>query len=148
MEYKAGTVRSALSTSCHFPCGGAGADKDCVNMPQACCEVSCLCAFQCHEASMPAVCSCSVAVTQRIVTGSSNALQEVIVTADYAAKGTATLIACSYAKIADDLKPGSQILCADGSLVLRVEECKPAEKCVRCIAVNTATIGCVLPLLC
>ena len=62
-------------------------------------------------------------------------------TADYEAKGNEHLITCSYAKIAEDLKPGSQILCADGSLVLRVEECKPEERCVRCIAVNTASIG-------
>lgn len=66
---------------------------------------------------------------------------EVIVSADYEKKGNANLIACSYKKIAEDLKPGLQILCADGSLVLEVIECVPAEKYVRARAVNTATLG-------
>ena len=71
-------------------------------------------------------------------------MQEVTVTADYDAKGNKGLIACSYPKIAEDLKPGNEIRCADGSLVLRVEECLPDKKCVRCKAVNTATIGCAV----
>ena len=68
-------------------------------------------------------------------------VQEVYVTADYEKKGNKNLIACSYAKIAEDLKPGSQILCADGSLVLSVVECYPEKKLVKCKAVNTAAIG-------
>lgn len=74
-------------------------------------------------------------------------LQEVIVTADYETKGNKSLIACSYAKIAEDLKPGNQILCADGSLVLVVQECMPAKRSVRCTAVNTATLGCAALVL-
>ena len=70
------------------------------------------------------------------------ALQEVYVTAEYDKKGNKGLIACSYPKIAEDVSPGCQILCADGSLVLEVQECLPAKKCVRCKAINTATIGC------
>ena len=72
-------------------------------------------------------------------------MQEVYVTADYEKKGNKNLIACSYAKIAEDLKPGSQILCADGSLVLSVVECYPEKKLVKCKAVNTAAIGCAAP---
>jgi pyruvate kinase len=73
-------------------------------------------------------------------------LQTITVTAEYDKKGNESLIACSYPKIAEDLKPGNQILCADGSLVLSVDECLPKEKCVRCTAVNTATIGCAFSL--
>jgi pyruvate kinase len=68
-------------------------------------------------------------------------VQEVYVTADYEAKGNKGLIACSYAKIAEDVEPGCEILCADGSLVLRVEACEPEKRRVRCRAVNTASIG-------
>lgn len=63
-------------------------------------------------------------------------------TANYKTKGHEGLIACSYPKIAEDLKPGCQILCADGSLVLHVEECLPDKGLVRCTAVNSAAIGC------
>lgn len=68
-------------------------------------------------------------------------------TADYTVAGNANLIACSYPKIADDLKVGSQILCADGSLVLEVFELNPAAKTVKARAVNTAAIGCAPPPL-
>lgn len=72
-------------------------------------------------------------------------MQEVIVTSEYDRKGNANLIACSYPKLAEDVRPGIQILCADGSLVLTVEECFPKEKYVKCRCVNTATIGYVTP---
>jgi Pyruvate kinase, barrel domain len=95
-------------------------------------------AHDCHQlCSAPASASWNESPEQ-----DPTCIQEVIVTADYDKKGNEHLIACSYPKIADDLKPGSQILCADGSLVLRVEDCKPAERTVRCTAVNTAAIGC------
>jgi pyruvate kinase len=68
-------------------------------------------------------------------------VQVVTVTADYETPGNATTIACSYPKIAEDLKVGSQILCADGSLVLEVFEVSPATKSVKARAVNTAAIG-------
>ena len=62
-------------------------------------------------------------------------------TSDYTVKGNENLIACSYPKIAIDLKPGQQILCADGSLVLEVTECFPESGTVKTRAVNTAAIG-------
>ena len=68
-------------------------------------------------------------------------MQEVVVTSNYEKKGNANLIACSYERLAQDVRPGTQILCADGSLVLTVEECFPNESYVKCRAVNTATIG-------
>jgi hypothetical protein len=64
------------------------------------------------------------------------------VTSEYQKLGNAKLIACSYPNLANDLKQGSQILCADGSLVLEVLEALPAQKCCRCRCVNTAEIGC------
>eukprot|EP00892_Ulva_mutabilis_P007097 jgi/Ulvmu1/475/UM001_0483.1 len=66
---------------------------------------------------------------------------EITVTSKYDTKGNANLIACSYTKLAEDVRPGIQILVADGSLVLEVVECLPKESCVKCKAVNTATIG-------
>lgn len=65
-------------------------------------------------------------------------------TSEYDKKGNESLIACSYANLANDLKPGSQILCADGSLVLTVIEAIPEKKGCRCKCVNTAAIGCVI----
>ncbi|KAG1664824.1 hypothetical protein FOA52_007082, partial [Chlamydomonas sp. UWO 241] len=49
----------------------------------------------------------------QLVTG-----KEVTITTDYAAFGDENTIAMSYKKLAVDVKPGSQILCADGSIVL------------------------------
>ena len=69
-------------------------------------------------------------------------VQEVFVTCEYDKKGNENLIACSYPNIAKDLKPGSQILCADGSLVLTVIEAQPEKKGCLCRCVNTVTIGC------
>lgn len=63
-------------------------------------------------------------------------------TSEYDKKGNENLIACSYPNITKDLKPGSQILCADGSLVLTVIEAVPEKKGCRCRCVNTAAIGC------
>jgi pyruvate kinase len=68
-------------------------------------------------------------------------VQEVYVTSEYDKKGNEKLIACSYANLAKDVKPGSKILCADGSLVLTVEETFPEKNCVKCRCVNSAAIG-------
>ena len=80
--------------------------------------------------------------SRRTVGPTALPLQEVFVSAEYDKKGNKGLIACSYPKLAEDVSPGCQILCADGSLVLEVQECLPAKKCVRCKALNTAAIGC------
>lgn len=47
----------------------------------------------------------------------------------------------SYKSLAVDLKPGSQILCADGSIVMECISTNPAEGTVRARCMNTATLG-------
>lgn len=66
---------------------------------------------------------------------------EVIVTTDYTIKGDEKTISMSYAKLAQDVKPGQQILCADGSIVLNVLECNPEKGTVKCRCNNTAVLG-------
>lgn len=48
---------------------------------------------------------------------------------------------CSYKKLPVDVKPGSQILCADGSIVLEVLSCDPGAGTVRCKCTNNASLG-------
>lgn len=47
----------------------------------------------------------------------------------------------SYKKLAEDVKIGSQILCADGSIVLEVLSTDPAAGTVQCKCLNNATLG-------
>ena len=58
--------------------------------------------------------------------------QEVTVTTDYEHKGDGKTIALSYKSLPRDVKPGSQVLIADGSIVLEVLECDMASGTVRC----------------
>jgi hypothetical protein len=55
------------------------------------------------------------------------------------------LLACihtrSYKKLAQDVQPGSSILCADGSIVLEVISTDPAAGTVRARCKNTAMLG-------
>ena len=67
--------------------------------------------------------------------------QEVTVTSDYERKGDSDTIALSYKSLARDVKPGSQILIADGSIVLEVLSCDLQASEVRCRCKNTATLG-------
>lgn len=67
--------------------------------------------------------------------------KEVTLTTDYDAKGSAELIACSYQKLAVDVQPGSQILIADGSIVLEVLSTDPKAGTVRARCLNNATLG-------
>ena len=67
--------------------------------------------------------------------------QEVTVTTDYERKGDSDTIALSYKSLARDVKPGSQILIADGSIVLEVLSCDLQASEVRCRCKNTATLG-------
>jgi len=60
-------------------------------------------------------------------------------TTDYAFKGDETKFACTYDKLATSVKPDSLILIADGSLVLRVTECRATS--VMCRIENDQTIG-------
>lgn len=48
----------------------------------------------------------------------------------------------SYKKLAEDVHKGSQILCADGSIVLEVIETDPAAGIVTCKCQNNAKLGC------
>lgn len=67
--------------------------------------------------------------------------KEVTITTDYSTLGDENTIAMSYKKLAQDVKPGSQILCADGSIVLEVTSCDVAAGTVRARCLNTAVLG-------
>jgi len=60
-------------------------------------------------------------------------------TTDYSFKGDETKFACTYDKLPTSVKPGSLILIADGSLVLRVVECLATS--VKCNIENDQSIG-------
>lgn len=49
--------------------------------------------------------------------------QDLKLVTDYSFKGDATCFALSYDKLITSVKPGNSILCADGSLTLKVKEC-------------------------
>jgi pyruvate kinase len=65
----------------------------------------------------------------------------IILTNDYAYKGDATKLACSYPQIATSVTSGQQILVADGSLVLTVLTTDPATGNVSCRIENNCSIG-------
>lgn len=60
---------------------------------------------------------------------------------DYTFKGNAHKLACSYAALAKSVKPGNQILVADGSLVLTVLNTNEVLGEVSCRIENNASIG-------
>jgi len=62
-------------------------------------------------------------------------------TADYNFKGDSKKLACSYPQLATSVRPGQPILVADGSLVLTVLSCHPAEGEVVCRVENDCSIG-------
>ncbi|KAF5833151.1 pyruvate kinase [Dunaliella salina] len=72
----------------------------------------------------------------QLVTG-----QEVTITTDYTVQGDSSLIAMSYKSLPVDVKPGSQILCADGSIVMECISTDPAAGTVRARCLNTAVLG-------
>lgn len=51
------------------------------------------------------------------------------------------MISMSYKKLAEDVKPQSDILCADGTITLKVLACDKEHGLVRCRCENTATLG-------
>lgn len=67
--------------------------------------------------------------------------QTLILTSDYSFKGDEKKMACSYSSIATSVKPGQQILVADGSLVLVVLSSDEAAGEVTCRVENNAEIG-------
>lgn len=67
--------------------------------------------------------------------------QEITISTDYSLKGYENMICMSYKKVAEDLKPGSVILCADGTITLTVLNCDKELGLVRCRCENSAVLG-------
>lgn len=67
--------------------------------------------------------------------------ETLVLTTDYAFKGSEKRLACSYPSLPKSVTPGQQILCADGSLVLTVLSCDPGAGEVSCRIENNASIG-------
>ncbi len=74
-------------------------------------------------------------------TGDARSGKEIVLTTDYEFKGSAEKLAVSYPDLAKDVKPGSKILCADGSVTFTVLECDVAKGEVRCRLENSAKLG-------
>ena len=66
---------------------------------------------------------------------------EITLTTDYDIKGNKNLIAVSYSSLAKDVAPGSQILCADGSITFTVLSCNVDAGTVQVRAENSAKLG-------
>ena len=67
--------------------------------------------------------------------------EELILTTDYEVKGNAKKIAVSYPDLAKDVKRGSKILCADGSITLKVLDTDVRKGEVVCRCENSAMLG-------
>ncbi|KAL8527834.1 hypothetical protein ACS0TY_005602 [Phlomoides rotata] len=67
--------------------------------------------------------------------------QEISISTDYTIKGDENIISMSYSNLARDLKPGSPILCSDGTISLTVLECNQELGMVRCRCENTTLLG-------
>ncbi|KAI3697350.1 hypothetical protein L6452_30309 [Arctium lappa] len=67
--------------------------------------------------------------------------QEITISTDYTIQGDENMICMSYKKLAHDLKPGSVILCSDGTITLTVLSCDTENGLVRCRCENTWTLG-------
>ncbi|GAU28927.1 hypothetical protein TSUD_59380, partial [Trifolium subterraneum] len=66
---------------------------------------------------------------------------EITISTDYSIKGDESTISMSYKKLAEDVKPGSVILCADGTISFTVLSCDKAAGLVRCRCENSAMLG-------
>jgi len=66
---------------------------------------------------------------------------KITLTTDYSYKGDNTKLACSYSALATSVTPGQTILCADGSLCLRVLSCDVTLGEVSCQIDNNTEIG-------
>lgn len=67
--------------------------------------------------------------------------ESLVLTSDYSFKGDSKKLACSYKSLATSVKPGQQILVADGSLVLTVLTTDVSNSEVTCRIENNAAIG-------
>lgn len=66
---------------------------------------------------------------------------EITISTDYSIKGDENMICMSYKKLAEDLKPGSVILCADGTISFTVLSCDKKQGLVHCRCENSAVLG-------
>ena len=72
--------------------------------------------------------------------------QRVVLSTQYSTPGGTmangvAIIKLSYPSLARDVSPGCSILIADGSIVLRVDECDEAAASVGCTCLNSSTLG-------
>ncbi|KAI5387286.1 pyruvate kinase, cytosolic isozyme [Lathyrus oleraceus] len=67
--------------------------------------------------------------------------QEITISTDYDIKGDANTICMSYKKLAQDVKPGSVVLCADGTISFKVLSCDVEAGLVKCRCENSAVLG-------
>ncbi|MBA0699181.1 hypothetical protein Goari_000838 [Gossypium aridum] len=67
--------------------------------------------------------------------------KEITISTDYSIKGDENTICMSYKKLAQDLKPGSVILCSDGTITFTVLDCDKELGLVRCRCDNSAVLG-------
>lgn len=66
---------------------------------------------------------------------------EIWVTTDYTHKGDTEMIAMSYPHLARDVKPGTQVLCADGAIVMECLESDEKGGKIKVKILNTAKLG-------
>ncbi|CAI8617636.1 unnamed protein product [Vicia faba] len=67
--------------------------------------------------------------------------QEITISTDYTIKGDDNMICMSYKKLAHDVKPGSVVLCADGTISFKVLSCDTKAGLVKCRCENSAVLG-------
>ncbi|XP_004505347.1 pyruvate kinase, cytosolic isozyme [Cicer arietinum] len=67
--------------------------------------------------------------------------QEITISTDYSIKGDENMICMSYKKLAEDVKPGSVVLCSDGTISFKVLSCDIKAGLVRCRCENSAVLG-------
>lgn len=67
--------------------------------------------------------------------------QIISISTNYATKGDESIIAMSYSSLARAVKPGSLILCSDGTISLTVLDRDEELGLVRCRCENTALLG-------
>ncbi|XP_050371464.1 pyruvate kinase, cytosolic isozyme-like [Argentina anserina] len=67
--------------------------------------------------------------------------KEITISTDYSIHGDENMISMSYKKLAEDVKPQSDILCADGTITLKVLSCDKDRGLVHCRCENTAILG-------
>ncbi|KAJ3682961.1 hypothetical protein LUZ60_013188 [Juncus effusus] len=66
---------------------------------------------------------------------------EITITTDYSIQGDESTISMSYKKLPQDVKPNTVILCADGTISLKVLSTDPQNGLVRCRCENSAMLG-------